>query len=97
MTEITKSIDLVNSKFNYIDTLFKQHNWSRIENTEAFVTYNKCGSETEYFKFHLHSDNLIKVTVPLKKWPFHFTTRFTDTETAIRFMELRFTEFLLHP
>ena len=95
MTEITKSIDLVNSKFNYIDNLFKEHNWSRIENTEQFVTYNKCGSETEYFKCDIcNNGKIIKVTVPLKKWPFHFTSRFADFDEAIRFMELRFTEFI---
>ena len=95
MTEITKSVDLVNSKFSYIDTLFEQHNLKRIENTEEFVTYNKYGSETEYFKCNIHDNKFIKVTIPLKNWPFHFTTRFADIDEALRFMELRFMEFLL--
>uniref|UniRef100_A0A6C0LMX2 Uncharacterized protein n=1 Tax=viral metagenome TaxID=1070528 RepID=A0A6C0LMX2_9ZZZZ len=93
MTEIK----LVNSKFNYIDDLFKQHNWTRIENTEEFVTYNKEGSETEYFKCNIFNDKIIKVTVPLKNWPFHFTTRFANIDDALCFMESRFAEFLLQP
>ena len=91
-------MDLVNSKFIYIDNLFKQHNWTRIENTDEFVTYNKVGRETEFFKCDIYNNgNIIKVTVPLKKWPFHFTSRFVDFDEATRFMELRFTEFLLQP
>ena len=85
--------ELTNKGFAILDQMFKEYGWHMVKNEINWICYTKTGNETDLFDIKI-TQNLIKVSTPIKNSPFQFVTTFKDYFQASEYVEYKFYDFV---
>lgn len=87
---------LANERFEHIHNCFLEYGWEQVENTHNVITYSKSGHETDFVRIKVEN-SFVFVTVPMKKIPYVYITKFKDIVKALHYAECRFKEYVELP
>ena len=76
-----------------LNSMFKENGWHVIDSDLNSICYGKSGFETDVFTIKILDKNIL-VSFPIKDSNLQYTTSFTDSLKASKYVESRFNDFI---